>query len=126
MKLQFLADATPHRPLIRLYNFQAADAQRLKELFDSLANGSRTDVPLHEQLGIEPVDGCQLNLRVFKRNSGIVQAGPFTFELGLTAARWSDVASLTEPFCESARANSYQWLNEEGKISLLLSPDGRW
>ena len=126
MKLQFLPDGSRDCPLIRLYDFEAAEVLRLKELFDSLAVGSRTDISLHEQKGIEPVDGCQLNLRVGKRNTGIVQKGPFLFECDLTPARWADVASLTEPFDEAAEANTYQWLNEEGQISLLLSPDGKW
>jgi hypothetical protein len=126
MKLQFLPDGSPDCPLIRLYDFEAADVVRLKELFDSLAAGSRTDISLHEQKGIEPVGGCQLKLRVGKRDTGIVQKGPFTFECDLTPARWADVASLTEPFGEAAEANTYQWLNEDGQISLLLSPNGTW
>jgi hypothetical protein len=126
MKLEFLAEGSPDCPLIRLYDFLAADAQRLKELFDCLATGSRTNISLHRQPGIEPVDGCQLNLRVDNRNAGIVQKGPFVFECNLTQARWSDIASLTESFCEVARPNTHQWLNEDGRVSLLLSPDGRW
>ncbi|HUA02047.1 MAG TPA: hypothetical protein VMB02_17045 [Candidatus Aquilonibacter sp.] len=126
MKLEFLADGSPDCPLIRLYGFQTADAQRLKELFDCLAAGSRTNVSLHEQLGIEPVAGCRLNLQIGKQNIGIVRKGPLNFELILTAAGWSDMASLAEPFCEAAQPNAYQWLNEDGEISLLLSPNGEW
>jgi hypothetical protein len=126
MKLQFLADGSPDCPLIRLYDFQPTDAQRLKELFDCLATGSRTSVSLHEEPGIEPVARCRLSLQVGKRNSGIIQEGPLSFELILTAAGWSDVAFLTEPFCEFAQPNTHQWLNEDGRISFLLSPDGRW
>ncbi len=126
MKLQFLPDGSPDCPLIRLYDFEAADALRLKELFDCLATGSRTSISLHEQKGIEPVDGCQLILRVGKGDTGIVQKGPFTFECDLTPAGWADVALLIEPFCEAAEANTYQWLNEDGQISLLLSPAGTW
>jgi hypothetical protein len=40
-------------------------------------------------------------------------------EWTLTAARWSNVAGLAEPFCETAHANTYQWLSDDGKISLL-------
>lgn len=97
MKLQFLPDGSADCPLIRLYDFEAANAMRLKELFDCLAIGSRMDISLHEQKGIEPVDGCQLNLRVGKRDIGIVQRGPFTFECDLSPAGWAEVASLTEP-----------------------------
>ena len=126
MKLQFLPEGSLDCPLIRLYDFEAADALRLKGLFDGLATGSRTEVSLHEQMGMEPVDGCRLSLRVGKRDTGIVQKGPFTFVCDLTPLRWADVASLTEPFCKAAEANVHQWLNEDGQISLLLSPDGKW
>jgi len=68
MKLQFLADGSPDCPLIRLYDFQATDAVKLKELFDRLADGS-PNIPLHEQKGIESVDGCRLNLRVSRENT---------------------------------------------------------
>jgi len=126
MKLQFLPDGSPDCPLIRLYDFEAAEVRELKDLFDSLAAGSRTDISLHEQKGIESVDGCQLNLRVGSRDTGIVQKGPFAFECDLTPARWADVASLTGTLGEPAEANTYQWLNEDGQISLLLSPNGMW
>jgi hypothetical protein len=126
MKLQFLADGSPDCQLIRLYEFQVDEVGRLKDLFDSLANGSRTEISLHEQKDIEAVDGCKLDLRVSQRNAGIFQKERLTFECRLTEARWSDVASLVEPLCESARAHTYQWLNEDGQISLLLSPTGTW
>jgi hypothetical protein len=126
MKLQFLADGSPDCPLIRLYDFQAAESVRLKTLFERLANGSLGYVSLHQQPGIEPIDGCQLNLHVGKRDTGIVQTAGSFFECSLSPERWSDVAALAEPFCEAARPNSYQWLNEDGEISLLLSPDGKW
>jgi hypothetical protein len=126
MKLQFLPDGSAACPLIRLYDFGTADAVRLRKLFDCLAGGSRADIALHEQEGIETVDGCQLNLRVGKQDIGTVQKGPFTFECDLTPARWADVASLTQPFCEAAGPNTYAWLDETGQIALLLSPDGKW
>jgi hypothetical protein len=126
MKLQYLPDGSPDSPLIRLYDFQPAEAARLKELFDSLANGSRTSAPLHEQIGIESVDACHLDLRLGAQDVGIVQKGALTFECALTAEGWSEVASFVEPFCEAAEAQTYQWLNQDGKISFLLSPSGKW
>ena len=126
MKLEFLANGSPDCPLIRLYDFQAADALRLKGLFDSLANGSRTNISLHEQPGIESVDGCQLSLQVDNRNTGIVQKRSLRFECRLTQARWSDLVSLADPFCKAVQPNTFQWLSEDGEISLLLSSDGRW
>jgi hypothetical protein len=125
MKLQYLAYGSADCPLIRRYDFQTADAVRLKALADKLAGGSSTLIALDEQTGILPVDGCQLNLRVSRRNRGIIQVAEFGFACRLTNKGWSDVASLTEPFCGSVTDNAYQWLNEDGEISLLLSASGR-
>jgi hypothetical protein len=126
MKLQYLADGSPDCPLIRLYDFQPSEAERLKELFDSLANGSRTSALLHEQTGIESVDACHLDLRLGTRDVGIAQKGLLAFECTLTREGWSEVASLVEPFCAAAKAETHQWLTQDGKISLLISPSGRW
>jgi len=126
MKLQFLADGSQDCPLIRMYDFNEEEVVRLKRLFGLLADRSATSVKLHEQAGIEPIDGCQLNLQVGKRNTGVVRRGTSTFECSLTSERWSDVASLAEPFCAVAEAGTCQWLNEDGEISLLLSPKGGW
>ena|SRR5947209_6745222 len=126
MKLQYIQDGGPDCPLIRLYDFQAVEATRLKELINSLANASSTCVPLHEQSGIEPLDGCQLDLRLGTQNVGIVQQGQLKFECALTAESWRDMASFVDPFCDATEMNTYQWLNEDGKISLLLSPSGSW
>jgi hypothetical protein len=37
----------------------------------------------------------------------------------------ADEASLKRPRHELGLARAFQWLNEDGHISLLLSPDGR-
>ena len=126
MKLQFLPDGSRDCPLIRLYDFDQEEVLRLKESFDHLADGSATSVLLHEQAGVEPIDRCQLILRTGKRDAGVVQSGASTFECTLSPERWSDVAALAESICAAVRQNTYQWLNEDGEISLLLSRDGRW
>ena len=127
MKMEFIDDEGVHDcPLIRLFQFETEDVIWLREMFDSLASGSQTFIPLHEQKGIEAVDGCRLDLRVGTRDMGIIQKGPLTFECTLTTEGWSEVASLAEPFCEAAKPGTFQWLNDDGDVSLLLSPDGLW
>ncbi len=39
---------------------------------------------------------------------------------------WEQVADLIRPFCEEAKPGNYQWLDESGDISLLLSVNGQW
>jgi hypothetical protein len=126
MTLEFLPDGLSDRPLIRLYGFDRTGAMRLREAFRTLSTGSRQSIPLHEEWWIEPVEECTLDLRVGTRDLGVVERAPSKFECVLTAGTWTDMISLVNPFCESEGTNSYQWLNKDGEILLLLSPNGQW
>jgi hypothetical protein len=124
MKLEYLADGSSECPLIRWYDFNSADAQRLREACRSLAYGSQQVLPLHEEWWIEPVEGCQLTLRTGPRDLGIVQRLPMRFDCVLSAETWRAMADLAASFCESADGAEPQWLTRHGEISLLLSPSG--
>lgn len=129
MKLEYLAEGSPDCPLIRLYEFDTTGAKRLREAFRSLADGSRQDIPLHEEWWVESIAGCHLDLRVGERDLGVVERLPSKFDCVSTAEGWREMADLTEPFCapqSDAAGDSFQWLNEDGEASLLLSPSGRW
>jgi hypothetical protein len=126
MKLEFLPDGSPNSPLIRLYGFDLVEATRLREAFRSLAMGLRQSIPLHEEWWVEPVEACTLDIRLGKRDLGVVERASSKFECILTADSWTDVVSLVDPFCASETANAPQWLNGDGEISLLLSADGQW
>ena len=96
-------------------------------LFRVLADGSQQHIRLHDQLGVEAIQGCQLDLYVGSHDNGIKQTSPTTFVCLLTSEGWAEVADLTEPFCEAGDSGErYQWLNQDGKVSLLLSPTGLW
>jgi hypothetical protein len=125
MKMQYLADGDQDCPLIRLCEFDLPEVNRLRAIFGALADGSRTEVVLHQEMPVECVDGCQLTLRVGWRDVGIADEGP-QFECVLTTEGWLDAAFFTQPFCEVMNTGKYQWLNESGEVSLLLSPSGRW
>jgi len=125
MKLEFLAEGPSDCPLIRLYDFDVAGAMRLREAFRCLADGSRQDIPLHEEWWIEPIAECHLDLRLGVRDLGIVQRLPMRFESVLTAEAWADMASLVDPFC-TGRSGECSWLDEQGEVRLLLSGDGEW
>jgi hypothetical protein len=127
MKLEFLASGSPDCPLIRLYDFDMAAASRLREVFQRVSVGSPPSVPLHEEPGIEAIGGCRVDLSLGNRDRGILEIHPLSFECILTKEGWSNVAALTEPFCESEDVRGqYQWLNEDGEVSLLLSQNGSW
>jgi hypothetical protein len=125
MKLEFLEAGSPVCPLIRLYDFNRAEAQSLRELVRSLRDGSRESVSLSEELWIESVKGCSLTLRLGDGEQGVRQSGPSTFDCALAAVNWDNVEGLLDPFCES-EPTGFQWLCSEGRVSLLLSRDGRW
>jgi hypothetical protein len=128
MKLEFLRDGTADCPLIRLYHFDKMEVRRLKAIFDSLSTGVLREVALHFEPGIDAVDGCQVYLNVGKSDLGFAERERLTFEGKLTTTTWADVASLASPFCTEDLGGRYQWLNEDGPVSLLLSDsaNGTW
>ena len=125
MKLEFLPDGSPDCPLIRLYEFDRPEAWRLREIVNRLASGSHQTIALHEEKWVAPLGGCKLDLCLAAEDLGVLQTAPLTFQCALTADRWFDVACLVQPFSETDQSG-FQWLNEDGKISLLLSRDGKW
>lgn len=126
MKLEYLAEGSPDCPLIRLYEFDATGAKRLREAFRSLADGSRQDIPLHEEWWVESIAGCHLDLRLGTRDLGVVERLPSKFECVQTAESWLEIAAKVDPFCAGQSPENFAWLDEEGEASLLLTPSGRW
>lgn len=126
MKLEYLAEGSPDCPLVRLYEFDATGAKRLREAFRSLADGSRQDIPLHEEWWVESIAGCHLDLRLGTRDLGVVERLPSKFDFVQTPESWSEIAAKVDPFCAGHSPENFAWLDEEGEASLLLSPSGRW
>jgi hypothetical protein len=126
MKMEFLAEGSQDCPLIRLYSFDVIEARRLREAFRSLWTATLPRLPLHEEWWMEPVDHCTLELRTGARDLGVVRRGPTIFECVLTVEGWAEITEKTDPFCTSEAMNGYQWLNWDGEIALLLSPNGQW
>jgi hypothetical protein len=129
MKLEFLPHGSGDCPLIRLYDFDVIGACRLREALRALSDGSRQHIPLHEEWWIEPLDNCCLDLRIGERDLGVVQRLPLRFECILTQEGWWETMELADSLCTEpieATAFTYQWLNEDGEVSLLFSSTGRW
>jgi hypothetical protein len=125
MKLEFLSEGSPDCPLIRLYSFTRPEAVRLKQIAVQLSTGELREIALQGEPGIDPVCGCQLLLRRGKRDQGIIQLAPLRFECALSDKGWLDVSFLLEPFCETD-TTGFQWLIDNGTISLLISVKGTW
>ena len=125
MKLEYLSEGSPDSPLIRLYSFTLREVLRLKERVDNLSTGELSEIALHKEPGVEPIDGCEFQLKLGDRDRGIVQITPVHFECALSNEGWIDVSCLLEPFCEPD-ATGFQWLVDKGPISLLISVKGTW
>lgn len=125
MKLEYLSDGPNGSSLIRLYDYDLPEVRELRKLISELAAGAGERIALDEEIWVAPVGGCKLILRRSKRSSGIRQVGLLDFECELSADGWNNVEGLLEPFCRSA-TTGFQWLTNQGKISLLISQNGRW
>jgi hypothetical protein len=125
MKLEFLPSGSPECPLIRLFAFNEPKVFRFRQLLESLSNGTKREVALHEQEGFAQVNERRLYLRVGNSDKGLRAVEPGVFDCVLSETAWDNMAGLVEPFCKP-EASGYQWLSERGTIRLLLSRDGRW
>lgn len=126
MKLEYLAEGSRDCPLLRLYGFDLSDAQRLREAFRTLATGARKELSLHEEWWIHPVEDCRLELHTGVRDLGVVERAPLLFDCVLTREGWQEMTEKVDPFCRSEDGDGFQWLNHDGEVSLLLSPNGQW
>jgi hypothetical protein len=125
MKLEYLADGSRDCPLVRLYEFNHAEARSLRNLIKSLDTGECSSVVLHGEVWAESIGGCRLTLRRGSRNQGVREVDPLNFECVLSSGGWSNVEGLLDPFCGSNTAG-FQWLSREGSVSLLISQNGQW
>lgn len=126
MKLEYLATGSQVCPLIRLYRFIPSEAAQLRDVFASLANDRGLIVHLHELPFVEQIAGCTLHLRVGQQGTGILQTGPSEFDCHLSTDAWREAAERVTTLTEPCVEDCYQWLNQDGDVSLLLSTTGRW
>ncbi|MCP5524391.1 MAG: hypothetical protein H7A46_22910 [Verrucomicrobiales bacterium] len=122
MKLDYLQDGSDACPLVRLYEFDPADARDLRQTFDALAAGGVERVGLES---VTSVDGSQLTFVRSDRDCGIVETAPNRFEVVLAPEGWRQAADFVAPFCDGGFG--YQWLTPQTRgIRWLFSKDGAW
>lgn len=127
MKIEFLENGSDDCPLIRIYGNVPAVCQRLKEVFEQLADGIVCEVSLTDLPGIEPLGDCCLIAQAGRRDRGIVRKGSNDFRWVLTPGSWDNVAGLIEPFSQR-QAGGYQWLDQvpASEARVLVSTSGDW
>jgi hypothetical protein len=128
MKLDYLTSGSSECPLIRLYDFQPAEATGLLAAINTLVSTAAQRVEVDRLPFVEAAGGCRL---VFTRqhwDRAIVSSpNRNEFECGFTAATWDNVAGLVEPFTEGV--GGFQWLaGAPGDAASLISasPRGEW
>jgi hypothetical protein len=80
---------------------------------------------LHKESGVQTVGECELTLARGDKDLGVIEIAPSKFKWTMSKSGWLTVAGLIKPFCLGNSAG-YQWLSEDGDISVLLSDDGQW
>jgi hypothetical protein len=129
LKLEYLAAGSKDCPLIRLFEFNASEARRLSKILRDLSNGLLLECALHSEAWVEVISGCRLTLRAGSRDLGIRQTAPADFVCEFTAdgEAWLEMSEKVDVIIsEDDCITGYQWLDDRGKIGLLLSRPGSW
>jgi len=126
MKVEYLSDGSDG-PLLRIYDFDSLEAQRLRELFLELAEGRSERAALDALEDIEMTEQCAVTLRVGAWDRGLrkMNGDDRKLECVLREETWGRLAELTDAFCDSEMRARAQWLDTSGQIKLLLSVDGQ-
>ncbi len=126
MKLEIVSAGSPDCPLLRLYDFTAAEANQLHEAVAALASGASEWIELDRLPFVEPLGGCRLTLARRSWDQAVKRkGGSADFECGFTPGTWGQMADLIEPF--AAGTTGFQWLaGSPGEAPLLLSACGGW
>lgn len=134
MKLDYLNDLTGNgkypgaypTQLIRLYDFNEAEAKQLFDALHSTIIVGHTAVDLSTLDFIQAVN-CRLRFEITAEDIGItIPPAGNDFTCKLTIASYEEMLGTIEVFTHSLKG--YQWLDEPGEdgIHLLFSPFGTW
>jgi len=108
-----------------LYDFAAAEVDRLFAIVSAIATGGQESIAIHDMPEVDVVGECRLFLRSGSKDRGLLQlSNRAQFECVLTSGSWDNTAALIEPFVHGR--GGYQWLVTTGDANLLLSSDGLW
>lgn len=124
MKVEYLAAGSVECPLIRLYGDEPKVVGAIMDALRSVADGP---VALHEVRGVEPVGDIKLVAIPGTEDRGIRMGPDGTFTWELRPDSWGRVLGMLAPFAERGHgAPIFQYLSNEGAITLVVSTDGHW
>lgn len=122
MELDYIANINGHdENLVRLYNFNKAEAIKFRDLLKETIIEKRLKLDLSEVDFIEPRN-CNLIFGLFKSDEGILTKDNETFFCILTLSGFETMLKLIAPFCEK-ETRSYQYLYDiDNPTDLLFCP----
>ncbi|WP_271407006.1 hypothetical protein [Tenacibaculum soleae] len=122
MELDYIANINGHdENLVRLYNFNKAEAIKFRDLLKETIIEKRQKLDLSEVDFIEP-SNCNLIFGLFKSDEGILTKDNETFFCILTLSGFETMLKLIAPFCEK-ETRSYQYLYDiDNPTDLLFCP----
>lgn len=107
--------------LVRLYNFNMAEAIRFRNLLIEIVVLKKQKLDLSQIDFIEPVN-CNLILGLFKSDEGILTKDNRTFFCVLTLKGFENMIRLIEPFCKK-ESRGHQYLYDiDNPTELLFCP----
>jgi hypothetical protein len=129
MKIEYFAEGAIDCPLVLIYGDSCTEADTLRQAVNELADGTNTSFFLHDLPGFEAIDQCQVLAVADLEDIGARETDlPDMFEWTLRPESWAHVADLIEPFCAltGETGTRFQYLDEIGTISILISTNRRW
>jgi len=123
MKIDYIPDGAPDCPLIRLSETTEDDIRNLLTIWGKLTAKEEVAIDLADVSSITSND-IHLFCKSGNRDIGLRQITSNSFDCVLRCETWLQVCGLSEPFLDDR--TGFQWLDQTGRISLLLSPMGEW
>ncbi len=126
MELDYIENVNGlHENVVRLYNFNKAEAIQFSKLIQETILDKRERLDLSKVEFITPRN-CNLILGLFRSNEGILSEDNETFYCILTREGFEEMLRLIAPFCKK-ESRGYQYLYDiDNPTDLLFSPTASW
>ena len=118
----------PETNVLLIYGHEPKVVLSFREQIEALAEERILSCAIHELRGFRAIAGCQLFAVRSNTDQGIsLKQEPNTFECRLRPNTWKNITGLLEPFTDGSYfAASHQYLDESGKIRLIISGCRGW
>ena len=126
MELDYIENVNGlHENVVRLYNFNKAEAIQFSKLIQETVLDKRERLDLSTVEFITPRN-CNLILGLFRSDEGILSEDNETFYCVLTLEGFKEMLRLIAPFCKK-ESRGYQYLYDiDNPTDLLFSPTASW